>query len=506
MGPLIGIVIALAIRGLLASRNGKGRSAPTTAQSGRPMLWGLLLLGWIGFTIYAVTCTLMLLDVGAVVTLPAVLRCAFELAVTGAGACVLFLAWPILRRLARGGRPKLVYYLAQCALLFPRTGETHSGASLLALLALAHRGNVTKDELDWVQARLRKETHYLGTYATACALHLALRARLAADAEDLARSQEWSQHARIVLGTITYVSDNGVPDGVRQVAYELLGLDDARLGRWGSLEIAPEKSLTPLARVLRGWTRERLMDKPAEPKVARLRRRLATPTLDELFNRPREFSAPGGVDEVSLRVRRHFVTLVRGGAIGPRHILNLLGALDALLHPKFKETLLPAAVRDDDEIVTQIHEEVARTLAGPIAREGAPLFAMNGYGPISARVYQQVEAQLLGEMERALANLDARTAARVRNDPFSEWLEASYVRSVYRRLEHCLGPEAAAHVWPHFAFSYGRLGVRLSETSPRMRPLAYAVFKCLSGEAVRFDDKENIKQQAHNMTVTSGVE
>ena len=65
--------------------------------------------------------------------------------------------------------------------------------------------------------------------------------------------------------------------------------------------------------------------------------------------------------------------------------------------------------------------------------------------------------------------------------------------------------EAGKTVWPHFVFVYGNFGVQLSEEEPRMRPLAHAVFKCLHGDAVRLEDADNVKQQAHNMKVTAGV-
>ena len=69
-----------------------------------------------------------------------------------------------------------------------------------------------------------------------------------------------------------------------------------------------------------------------------------------------------------------------------------------------------------------------------------------------------------------------------------------------------LGTPAAAEIYPRFVHLYCNVGVELSERFPRMRPLAHAVFKCLSGEALRFQDAENVSQQAHNMHVTSGVD
>lgn len=420
---------------------------------------------------------------------------------------MFFFAWPILHALARRGHVKLAYRLAHLVLLFPSTGETYSGACLLALVALARRGDVTAEERKWVKERLRKESRHLGTYATACALHLLLEARAARDEGRLGEAQELTHRARILLGTVTYVSDRGVPAPVRKIVFELLGLDDARLGRWGSLEIAPEKALTPLARVLRAWTRERMMNKPVEPKIARLRRRLASPVLDKLFERREEAPAPETPRAMWARARRDFQVIARGGSIGPRNILNMLVRFDLMTHPEFPETILPEAIRSDEELVASIHDEIAAALGDVVLREGAPLFAMKGYGPVSARVYQRVEAALLGEMDRKLRLLDERTKTGQRGyGPFEDWLEASEIRSLYRRIEMALGPDAVANVYPHFAFTYCNLGVMFSETQPRMRPLAHAIFKCLSGEAIRFEDQENITQQAHNMKVTAGAD
>ena len=504
------IIVVRALAHIYQSRGGAARTVETarTARTWRATLWWLLFLGWVLLSVLTLAATLSLLQHDAVVTSADLLGLTWMLAVVGVGLSAFVLAWPILRALARRGWAKLVYRLAHAVLLFPNTGETYSGACLLALLALAHRGDVTAEERDWVKARLRKETRHLGTYATACALHLLLEARAARDDGRLREAHELVHRARIVLGTVTYVSDRGVPAPVRKIVWELLGLDDARLGRWGSLEIAPEAALTPLAYVLRAWTRERLMDKPSETKTARVRRRLRSSAIEKLFARPE--TAPPPREEaraVWARARRDFLVLARGGSIGPRSMMNLLVRFDLVTHPEFPETILPEAIRSDEELVASIHDDIAGALTEVVLREGAPLFALKAYGPISARVYQRVEAELFGEMDRTLRRLDERTKAGRRGDgPFEEWLEASQIRSLYRRIEMALGPEAAANVYPHFAFTYCNLGVMLSETQPRMRPLAHAIFKCLSGEATQFDDKENIKQQEHNMKVTAGAD
>ena len=310
----------------------------------------------------------------------------------------------------------------------------------------------------------------------------------------------------MLFGTVTYASERGVPSDVKRIVWEILALDDAGRGRWGALEMAPEKALSNVSRVLRGWARERLMDKPPEKGLPRRRRWVASPILDRLFARPRENAMPGSPPEMWGWARRSFIKLLRGGSLGPRQTLNMLVTFDIMMHPAFEHTALPAAVRDDEALVTSIHEDVAEALAGPIARDGAPLFAMQRYGPISARVCQRIEASLFDEMERALKALTERVKSGNRSEALEAWVEASYVRSVYRRVGTILGPNAARAVWPQFAFHYGNFGVALSEKYPRMRPLAHTIFKCLHGDSLLFEDHDNAKQQAHNMNVTSGAE
>lgn len=503
-----GILLVFAIRALVAyAHKGKEQPPPSTFRGSRSALWTVALILWLSLSfVMTITIVVLFTTSAGAISRTTQLVAASMIVVMGAGAAALFFAWPLLRRLARRGHPKVVYYLAHIAPVFPKTGETYSGACLLALLALAHRGSVTKDELEWVRTRIGKETWHLGTYATACALHVALQARLAANENRTSEAEEKRRLARILLGTVTYASESGAPKPVRQLVWELLGLEDASLGHWGSLDVPPEKLLTPLARVLRDWVRDRLMNKPASPDLERRRRRFASPVLDDLFERPREVPPPESPAEMWSQARRNFATLMRGGSIGTRHALNVLATFDLLLHPQFEGTLLPPTVREDEELTNLVHDEIAKALTGPIARECPPLFAMNAYGPISARVYQQVETLLLSEMERAFVALEHRANAGLRQDAFSEWMEASYVRSVFRRVEMALGPDVAARVWPDFVHWYGNFGVQLSETAPHRRVLAHTIFKALSGDAVRFGDEANVKQQEHNVIVTSGVE
>ena len=493
IGPVI-VALILIVRALAYVANRSAYDGPATPRyTGRQVLWAVLLLAWIA---------------GATWTLAAALAreprfAAIGLPLASVGAAVLFFAFPILRALARRGHPRLVYRLAHLSLVFAIAGEAYSGACLLALLALAPRGGVTREELDFVRTRLAKETYHAGAFATASALLLLLEARVARSEGRHADAASLWEKGRTLLGTVTYVSERAVPRPALAIAYELLGLDDAGRGRWGTLELAPDQALTPVSKILRGWARERLMKQPPVPKIDRLRRRAASPVLDALFARRSEPEEAEPTDEqLWERARRDYVVLLRGGSTGPRRIINLLATFDVMLHPRFERTALPPEMRDDEEAVASIHDDVASALTGPLAREGAPLFAMKAYGPISARVYQNVETALLGEMERALDALDARMKHGDRLDATGEWLEASYVRAVYRKIQMTLGSDAGARVWPRFVFSYCGLGVDLSENEPRIRPLAYAIFNCLHGEAVRLEDEDNVRQQAHNMRVT----
>jgi hypothetical protein len=166
---------------------------------------------------------------------------------------------------------------------------------------------------------------------------------------------------------------------------------------------------------------------------------------------------------------------------------------------------LPEDIRADAELVASIHDEVARSLSEAFVRTGLPIFALQNIGPVSARVYQFLESALLEEMQVALDRVHEHAKLQLRRDPYTEWLEVSYVRSVYRRIEYTLGPDAKGRVWRAFDYGYGSLGVLLSETWPRMRPLAFAVFKVLSLEARQFKDHDEVERQLRNMTITGGV-
>jgi hypothetical protein len=419
--------------------------------------------------------------------------------------CAFFFAWPILRWLARRGRPKLVYYLAHASLLFPRTGETYAGATLLAALALAHRGNLTRAELDWVSHRLVKQKATLGVFGAAYAMVQALQARLARDEGRQADAAMFAERARILFGTLTYVSELALPKGVETVVYEYLALDDCRCGMWGVLEIAPEKRVSTIVRAFRGWAREHLGMGEKDKKAARARKRVASPLVESLYARPTEARPPADAREAHVRACRDFLALQQGRPIGPRATMNMLTTFDVLTHPEASSTLIPEAIRGDEAMVEALHEELAATLAAAILPRGAPIFSMDGYGPISARVYQRLEADVRSALSRALDELVDLAERKERQDAAVEWLLVSRARAAYRKLEFTLGPDAAAQCWPQMRYAYGKFGVLLSETIPRRRPLAHAVFKCLAREAERFNDAESLARERNNMEVTRGV-
>ena len=93
----------------------------------------------------------------------------------------------------------------------------------------------------------------------------------------------------------------------------------------------------------------------------------------------------------------------------------------------------------------------------------------------------------------------------IRRSPLDDWLDASLLRSLYRRLELTLGEAAAARVFPRFRSIYWKLALQLSENYPRMRPLAHAAFAVLYRDAVRFGDETNIPILTKNLAITRGV-
>lgn len=508
MAPLIPVIV-IVVRLVLLAANSKNGSSGAAAPSGpKRYSWTLISFAWCGAAFFwfslalpAVIVPFMLAprsvgDVLSVVTLAAL---------AGLGGWLLFRPWSLLLLATRRGRPKLVYYLAYLLMLFPFRGDTRSGACLLATLALARRGKPTEAELAWIKERLAKETRTLGAFGAAYAMHLALTAKRARDAGDQVFADDLAEQARAIFGTVTYLSERGAPHCVRRVVWEYMALEDAGASDWCTLEGTPLKDLSPVARVLRDWAREWLLDQPAEAATTRLRRRLASPAIDSLFVRPREVVPATSAPVAWARARRTFIALASGKPVGPRRALSMLATYDALTHPECPDTILPEEIRTNEELVNTIHDEIAAAIAKPLLRIHVPLHAMQAHGPITARVYAHVETERFSALERALVDLE-----RSKNDiwdGFGAWSSASRVRLAFRRLESSLGTPAAARVWSRFAHDYCNFGVSLSEEAyPRKRPLAHAIFNAIHGDAARFDDKVHLDQQQHNMKVTAGIE
>ena len=520
--------IIFLVRALAESRSGGGNGFDGGGGNGggpdnsRYVLWSLMVLGWaccIAFGLLALfdrigpndkplATALWLLGTALVLAGP------------------LFVPFPILRAIARRGHHRIVYYLAHLWLVFSKRNETAPAACLLSGLALAHRGNATRSELDWLLARISKSQGQLGTSGAAFAVYGAVRADFARRSGNAREAEEVAQTSRTILGTMTYLSPIGAPKPVMAIAYELLALDDARRGNWGGVLLAPWAECTEPVRILRAFVNDRLEANNKEPdpnedpktaaanerhlqkaKVLVEKRKKTLPSVDHLFSRTIDPNEPPMTAAMALaQAKRTYLALVRGEPVAPRAALNMLTAFDMFVHPEFHENVLTDELKNDAEALDAFHDELANAIAEPISRNLVPLFVLahRGFGPISARVCQRVEVELFNELERALVAIDERRAHAVRRDPFGEGVEVSYVRSIYRRIQSTLGDGAARHVWPMFCQGYCRLGVQLSETWPRMRPLAHAVFKVLHTEAVRFEDHAHIQQQAHNLGVTSG--
>jgi hypothetical protein len=323
----------------------------------------------------------------------------------GAAAVALLMPWPVLRVIARLGRPRLVYYLAHAVLICPRTGETYAGAVLLSAVALAHRGGATRDERAWLWGRLAREERALGTFGAASAILLLLDARAARDEGRTADASGASALARAVLGTITYGSPAGAPRPVRKLSQELLALANASQGEWGLVGSLPARGLTATTRTLRAYARERLIEAD-DGKLAG--RPEASALAGALFaRRSRPKSVP--FDQAREKARAAYLALARGEAVGVHDTLSMLHVFDALLSPSFEHTAVPEEIRDDEALVEAIQEEVAIAVAEVLEPHAPPIFALTTPGPISARVYEKLESRLFDELSRVISPLHERT-------------------------------------------------------------------------------------------------
>jgi hypothetical protein len=484
-------LVMLAFRELAKQRNrARGRYAPGT--SWRRIAWGV-----------AVVCSLtsaLILLLTFFAPHPELLAF-FVLATPGV---LLVSAAPILSRFARLGRPRTAFVLAHVLFVFGRTDETFSGAVLFAALAIAHRGAPAPGEIEWLRSRLVRSKRAYGVFGCACAVVHLLEARAARDAGRSADAEEASLRARAILGTLTYTSNAATTRTVKRLTNELLALLHSSRGEWAHVSTLPDEGVNSLALALRGYANERLAGAPRSEKTSRARRRVGARTIDELFARPPPSqSAP--IDDVLVRGRAAFLALGRGEPVGFNSRMMMLVAFDALLSPEFERTAIPADARANADLVAAMQEEAASAITALLLANPPPIGALGRFGPVSARVHQKLESALFDELSRVVSGLRERAKQHWRYDPYREWVDVSMTRVAFRKIEQTFGPAASAQVWPSYAHAYCNLGVQLSETEPRRRPLAHAVFESLRRDAERYGDKAQLEQQRHNTRVTAGI-
>ena len=251
---LIGILIFV-VR-VMNRAGGKGIAAPSRPQW-RRIVWGTCVAVWgLGSLFVLIPAWGFALSEKGGGPGAVVIAAGFSLAFAVAGGA-LFSPWPLLHAIARRGHPRAACALTHASFAFFRTGETASVATLLAAVALARRGASTSAERAWLEARLRKPTPFLGTFAVAHAFACALEARALRDDGKTKEALEWEETARVLLGTVTYLSKAGIPEPVRRLAYEYLALDAAREGLWGGVQVPPGLSPAKAHRVLHDWASER---------------------------------------------------------------------------------------------------------------------------------------------------------------------------------------------------------------------------------------------------------
>lgn len=410
-----------------------------------------------------------------------------------------------LERLAARGHFKLVYYLGIGLLALASTAETYGAGCLFAYLALARRGKVTREELDWVNARLEKENRALGLFGVSFGLSLALEGKLAADSGDRDKARELRDRARVVFGTVTYLAKAAAPRMARMVASDCLALDAATRGEWGAVEAIAPGDAAPAAIAIRKWTRENLT-KGAEPKSRAATKAMTLPIWATLSARRKSSIAVGSADDAHARMRQSYAALVRGQELGPRRLLNLLVSLDRFADLRSPDCRLPPEVKNDPEAAGAVAEELADGIVAAVKDRGLPVFALQAHGAVSARVYRALEAIVSEDLDQALKSGRERGERKIRGSPRDEWMEVSRIRGLYRRLEYTLGTSAAGGFAQQMFYSYNKLGVLFTATAPRRRPLAHAVFVVLRNEAARFGVKEAEDRETRNMRISSRID
>jgi hypothetical protein len=484
------------------SQRKKGVAPARVVFRWRSLVLALLAVSWVLFAISVVTALAIVVAEHTPQSPTSISVAVLVVTLTVASGAWFLAPWQILRSIAKRGKFKLVYYLAHFAMPFVKTGEPYAAASFGAALALAYRGSPTRAEVDWINVRLAKESRALGLFGAALGLTQALEGRLAKDEGRDRDADDFRDRARILFGTITYLSPAACPRPIRIFANEYLAIDSATRGEWGAIEAVEERDLSPNVLALRGWLRKKLL-KSEEKETRRSRATASLPLAVELAQRREKEPAPMTPDEAFAHVSREYVALMKGDRRPPAAILNLLQRLDLFFDPRSPMCRLPPEVVSDDEAVAQVADAISESVFEAVKSRGVPVFALKMHGAISARVYQKLESHVLGDLNAAMAAVRDRTVRSIRGTNRDEWVEVSRVRALYRRLEYTLGSSAAGSASKALLFNYGNFGVMLSESIPRRRPLAHAVFHVLRNEANRFGNPEALARENKNMVVTS---
>lgn len=466
----------------------------------KPPRWPSEADGSISWSLTALVVSLLLVVSGLYTSVErSIAGAAAFLALVGVLLLLLW-PWPLLRRLARAGRPRLAFHVARFLSVFPRTGEVGSGAVLVAGLALAHRGGVTREERLKLWEKLLAEERNLGVFCCACAVMLLLDARAARDAGRADEARETTAAARALLATLEYGSKLAVPRVIRELAAELSALVNASRGDWDS--VASLRDDGPLiARALRAYAIERVRRSRPEDETAGDRASAVSPEVRALFARARRSEAR---DIDAARAAATYVALARGQTVGTSAQLEMLEAFDAMLTPSHARSVLPPSA--DDELVGMIRDTVAEAIASLLAASPPPIHRLAEPGPVSARVHQRLESTLYEAFSRRAARLVETKESGRRHRAYDEWVEAANARDAFRTLERAFGTPAAAEKWDEHKYAYCLLGVLLSDSAPHRRPLAHTIFKSLHVDATRFGDTESATREAGNCATTLGVD
>jgi len=501
-GGLIVALFLLVRFAIYATRRGKGVVAPAYVIRWRTVLWAVLVGLWLTGALFLIGTLSTLGKTSLSVWLSAVATTSIALLLFGV---LIFFPWWVVEHLTKRGKYRGVYYLSHFLLLFQKTGEPYATACFAAALTLARRGGVTRGELDWVNLRLAKEKRGLGLFGAAFGLTQAIEGRLANDEGRFQDAEDFRVRARILFGTITYLSPAAVPHPVQVFANEYLMLDAATRGEWSAVQAVLESSLSPTVFAIRAWARKNLFKSGEEKSTRRARSAAKLPIAVRLSERSEREPALE-LEAMFRRMSSDYVALVKKEQLPPRAILNLLQALDLFYDPRSPMCRLPPEVASDEAAAGEIAEAIADGAFEALRLRGAPVFALKMHGAVSARVYQKLETSVLAELQTGLTTARERTARLMRGTVRDEWIEVSRLRALYRRVEYTLGSAAAGSLVQSMFFNYGNFGVMLSETAPRRRPLAHAVFHCLRNEAQRFENADALTREIKNMKVTSGAD